>query len=362
MATTAAAMKDTVVGLLAAVMLSLPLTAGAQPPVQVQSRDGASSISFGLLTQAMAQRDFSDNGPSTHDICFRRFRLIGGGKLANKVKLFVDSDTPYMGEHNAQWSMPATYLQDLIVTYEWRTGLMVDTGLLLVPDSYNGTQSAASLLAVGYGAYSFLASAPTHSRVGRDQGVQLRGYLAKNRLEYRAGIFRGAMKVDPEMSPRYVGRIVWHPFGAQTGFFYAGTMHGKKKLLGVGASVDRQEHFSVYSADVFAEWPLRGGAAVTAQADYTRYDGGLTFSSLPRQHTWMAEGSYTGRRRIGAFGQIARQDLVASGRPDAAAFQAGLMYWMKGHRRNVKVGVGRTLKTATPGHTQLLVQSQLFVF
>ena len=101
MATTAAAMKDTVVGLLAAVMLSLPLTAGAQPPVQVQSRDGASSISFGLLTQAMAQRDFSDNGPSTHDICFRRFRLIGGGKLANKVKLFVDSDTPYMGEHNA---------------------------------------------------------------------------------------------------------------------------------------------------------------------------------------------------------------------------------------------------------------------
>lgn len=348
--------------LAAGVALALPLAVQAQTPVQVQSRDGASSISFGVLTQAMAQQDVSDTGVPSVDLCLRRFRLIAGGKLANKVKLFVDTDTPYMGQHNASWTMPATYLQDLIVTYEWRPQLMVDGGLLLVPDSYNGTQSAASLLAIGYGAYSFLSSTPTHSRVGRDQGVQLRGYLAKSRLEYRAGVFRGAMKVNGDMAPRYVGRVAWHPFGAQTGFFYTGTMHGKRKLFGIGASVDRQEHFAAYSADVFGEWPLPNGATLTAQADYTHFDGGRTFLTLPQQHTWMAEGSYTGRSRVGVYGQVARQDVVATGRPDAAVVQGGVVYWVKGHRRNLKAGLGRTMKTGTTSHTQLLVQSQFFVF
>lgn len=347
----------------AAVMAAaLPVSALAQTPVQLQSRDGSSSISFGVLTQALAQQDVSDAGIPSLDLCLRRFRLIAGGKVASKVKLFVDTDTPFMGQHNATWSMPATYLQDLIVTYEWRQQLMVDGGLLLVPDSYNGTQSAASLLAIGYGAYSFQASAPTHSRVGRDQGVQLRGYLAKNRVEYRAGVFRGAMKVNGDMAPRYVGRVVWHPFGAQTAYFYTGTTHGKKTLFGIGASVDRQEHFAAYSADVFGERRLGNGATLTAQADYTHYDGGRTFLTLPQQHTWMAEGSYTARSRVGVFGQVARQDVVATGRPDAAAFQGGVVYWVKGHRRNLKAGIGRTIKTGTTGHTQLLVQSQIFVF
>ncbi len=349
-------------GVLVAAMAAGPAAVSAQTPVQLQTKDGTSAISFGLLTQAMAQRDITDGGPSTHDICLRRFRFIAGGRLANRVKLFVDTDTPFLGEHNATWSVPPTYLQDLIVTVEWRPELQVDAGLLLVPDSYNGTQSAASLMAVGYGPYSFLSSAPTQSRVGRDQGVQLRGYLARNRVEYRAGIFRGAMKTEAGMSPRYAGRLVWHPFGAQTGFFYAGTMHGKRRMLGVGVSVDRQEHFSAVSADVFSEWPLRNGATVTLQADYTRYDGSRTFTTLPRQHTWMAEGSYTGRRRVGVFGQVAHQDIAAFGKADSAAMQAGVLYWLKGHRSNLKCGVGRTLKTGAPAHTQLLVQSQLFIF
>ncbi len=335
--------------------------AEAQTPVQFATPDGTTSISFGVLSQALLQRDTADGLPSTHDICFRRLRFIGGGKLASKVKLFVDSDTPYMGEHNAVWSMPATYLQDLIVTFEFKAAFQVDAGLLLVPGSYNGTQSAASLLAVGYGPYSFLASAPTHSRVGRDQGVQARGYLAKNRLEYRVGAFRGVSKVDASAPLRYVGRVAFHPFGAQTGFFYTGTTQGKKRMLGIGASVDHQDCYTAYTADLFGEWPLRNGDTLTTQADYTHYDGGRTFTQLPRQHTWMVEGSYC-RRRIGGFAQVARQDLVEFGKADSSALQVGMLYWAKGHRRNVKLGIGRTMKDRTPAHTQLLMQSQLFIF
>ena len=347
--------------LAAAVLAASAGSAEAQTPVQFSTPDGSTSISFGVLTQALLQRDTADGVPSTHDLCFRRLRFIGGGKLASRVKLFVDSDTPYMGEHNAVWSMPATFLQDLIVTLEWKTALQVDAGLLLVPGSYNGTQSAASLLAVGYGPYSFLASAPTHSRVGRDQGVQARGYLAKSRLEYRVGAFRGVSKVDPSAPLRYVGRIAFHPFGAQTGFFYTGTTHGKKKMLGIGASVDHQDRYTAYTADLFGEWPLRNGDTLTTQVDFTQYDGGRTFTQLPKQHTFMVEGSYC-RRRIGAFAQVARQDIAEFGRADASALQVGMLYWAKGHRRNVKLGIGRTMKDRTPAHTQVLVQSQLFIF
>ena len=75
----------------------------------------------------------------------------------------------------------------------------------------------------------------------------------------------------------------------------------------------------------------------------------------------MVEGSYC-RRRIGGFAQVARQDVVEFGKADASALQVGMLYWAKGHRRNVKLGIGRTMKDRTPAHTQLLMQSQLFIF
>ena len=47
-------------------------------------------------------------------------------------------------------------------------------------------EEAASLLPIDYGPYTFANSAPTQSSVGRDTGIQARGYLANKRLEYRA--------------------------------------------------------------------------------------------------------------------------------------------------------------------------------
>ena len=364
-APTVAAKKAVARRLTAATVLLLVLwsaSAFAQTPVQVTTRDGKHALSFGVLGQGLLQFDTAAGLPASNDFCFRRLRFIGGGKVANKIRLFVDTDVPYLGEHNTKWSVPPTYLQDLIVTWEASTVFQVDAGLLLVPASYNGTQSAASLLVAGYSPYSFLASTPTHSRVGRDQGVQARGYLAKNHVEYRAGAYRGARKDDASMPFRYVGRVVWYPYGAQTNFFYNGTMHGKRKLVGIGASMDRQAHYASYGADVFGEFPLPSGGTLTVQADYIRYDGNRTFLTLPRQHTWMAEAAYTARSRIGAFAQVAGQNLVSATRPDAGMFQCGALYWVKGHRQNLKVGVGRTYKDHTPTHTQVLIQSQVFIF
>ena len=60
---------------------------------------------------------------------------------------------------------------------------MLDSGLLLTPNSHNSEQGAATLPPVDYGPYSFLHSTPTGSRVGRDYGLQGRGYLSSEHFE-----------------------------------------------------------------------------------------------------------------------------------------------------------------------------------
>jgi len=338
--------------------------ARAQMPIQLKTLNEVVSTSFGVLAQSSFQSDTAPDKDPVIDACFRRLRFIAGGTIAKKVKFFVDSDTAYMGYHGAPgWSIPATILQDLSVTVEARDELSIDVGLLIVPVSYNSTQSAASLLGVGYSPYSFLASTSTHSRVGRDQGVQARGYVAGKHVEYRVGVFRGASKHLDGVPLRYAGRVVWYPFGAQTGLFYTGTLHGQRKLIGIGASYDHQGSYASHAADAFLEWPMRSGDSVTVQADYLRYDGGQSFLQLPRQNTWFVELGYEARRsHIGVFAQLARQDITSPTAADAAAYQSGVIWWVRANKLNVKIGVGRTLKDGSASHTQLVAQTQLFAF
>jgi hypothetical protein len=334
----------------------------AQTPIQLAASDGSTSMTLGVLAQGSFQRDSTTGGNST-DLGFRRLRFIAGGKIKNRLKFFVDSDTPYLGQHNSDWSVPTTFVQDLFVTYQWRDALQVDAGRMLVPGSYNALQSAASLLAIGYSPYSFLASTPTYSRVGRDEGVEARGYVAGKHLEYRVGAFRGISKVDANAPLRYLGRVVWYPLAAQTGFFYAGTSQGRQKMLGVGASLDHEAQYNAHGADVYLEWPLPYGDAVTVQADYTRIDGGLTFAQLPKQDTWLLEGGYVfPRSRFGLFGQFAREDIAAATAADSAALQGGVAYWARAHTLNLKVGLGRTMKDGATSHTQVMMQAQVFLF
>jgi hypothetical protein len=53
---------------------------------------------------------------------------------------------------------------------------------------------------------------------------------------------------------------------ADTGFFYTGTTHGQKKIIGIGASFDRQGNYCANSLDFFLDHPVNNGNAVTVQA------------------------------------------------------------------------------------------------
>ena len=60
---------------------------------------------------------------------------------------------------------------------------------------------------------------------------------------------------------------------AETGFFYAGTYLGKKKILAIGAGFDGQKDFHAYAADAFFDYPLGPGVAPPSSITTTSMAG-----------------------------------------------------------------------------------------
>jgi hypothetical protein len=349
------------------VVSALALLAASAPvraQLEIASKDGKSSIKLGLLAQPQAEWIDTTTGDGTsQDLFVRRLRILMGGKIGDELSFFVETDSPNLGKADAAGKKNADtiFMQDIIVTYTFSKGFMLDSGLLLTPNSHNSEQGATTLLPVDYGPYSFLHSAPTGSRVGRDYGLQGRGYLASDHFEYRLGIFQGAREAGSQNAFRTIGRAVWYPFDAETGFFYTGTNFGKKKILAIGASYDQQEEYKAPAFDVYFDWPV-GNDAVTLQADWIGYDGGTWFTALPEQDAYLFEASYyLHALKLGPYLQYSRRDFAESG-ADERNTQFGLAWWHSNHTFNVKLGYTRLQKDGSKGCDRVVLQCQLFFY
>ncbi len=321
---------------------------------KIAGPDENSYIKLGFLAQGRAQLEdgAEDTNLQNENLYIRRFRILMGGKITDKITFFFETDTPDLGKYTAKTKDSANdiknngsiYLQDFYATYTFADEFMIDGGLILIPVSRNSEQSAASLLAIDYGPYSFLNIAATQSRVGRDYGVQARGYLFDKHFEYRAGVYDGdrdlGRRNNEANSPfRYAWRLVAYFFEPETGFFYTGTTLGKKRILSLGGGMDAQDQYRAYSGDLFWDQPVAGGDAVTVQVNYIYYDGDVTFKTLPAQNDWLYEASYYfGAVKLGPFAQVATQDYVQEKYQDESRYQGGVIYWGSGHNFNLKLG------------------------
>jgi Phosphate-selective porin O and P len=339
----------------------------AEAQWRISSADQKTSLTFGVLAQPQFESVTApDDTDAAKNFFFRRLRFILGGKVTDRVSFFIDTDSPNVGKANAagRKNEDAIFLQDAILTFTVHGSIHIDGGLMFVPASRQSTQSAANLLGVDYGAFAFTHSDPTNSRVGRDYGVQTRGYVANKHLEFRAGVFNGARGAGATAPMRYAVRAVWYPLEAETGFFYQGTALGAKKVVSVGASMDAQDDYKAGSADLYVDHPIAGGRqAVTAQLNYVRYDGGTTFTQLPEQDVWFVEaGWFHKAAKVGPFVQWTTKRFVAAGLADETRLTGGLSYWAEGHRFNIKAGVAQQTKTNAKDRIQFVVQGQVFMF
>ncbi len=347
-------------------MTALGGNASAQWTI-ADAKDKDFNIKVGFLVQPQAEFvETVDDRAWTQNLFIRRVRLILGGSLGKKWSFFIETDAPNLGKANAQGTKDSgnIYVQDAFVTYSHNDAFKADVGMLLIPTSRNHLQSAASLLPVDYGPHTFLESSGQGERVGRDYGVQVRGYPFKQRLEYRLGVFQGVRGAEARNAFRTVGRVAWYPFGADTGFFYTGTFQGQRRVASIGASVDTQRSCETYAVDAFYEQPLNGGQeGFTAQFNWMHFDGGTLVPGLPEHREILVEGGFHfGKGRYGPFVQYAARDLILTNAADEDSFQAGFAWWMKGHQRNLKVSAGQLHIDRQPDRTQVLAQLQIFFY
>jgi hypothetical protein len=340
---------------------------------QTESKDGNASIKLGFLIQPQLELlETVDQQATSTNLFIRRLRLLVGGALGDHWAFFFETDSPNLGKTNPNPAIPVPgakdqgdiYVQDAYVTYSQGMAFKIDAGMIMLPHSRNGTQSAATLLAIDYGPYTFLDSGPGGERVGRDYGVQLRGYPAGQKFEYRLAVSQGVRGDQAKNPLRVTGRGVYYPFGAETGFFYGGTFQGTRRQLGFGGGFDVQEDASIYSADAFFETPLAGARqGLTIQCSWMRYDGGAFLPALPKQDAFLVEAGYhVWNHRLTPFVQYQARNFASTALPGQDTFQAGVAWWMAGHQRNLKFSAGRLHTEGQPDRTQVLAQFQLFYF
>jgi len=233
---------------------------------------------------------------------------------------------------------------------------------MFVPFSRNYLQSAASLLPIDYGAYTYTQSGPTQSSTGRDTGFQAKGYVLSNHLEYRIGAFQGLRDTTSHRAFRYAGRVQYNVLDPEVGFFYTGSYLGKKKIVAVGGAFDVQSDYHGYDVDAFVDHPL-GPGAVTGQFDYNWFDGGTTLRTLPGQHDVLFELGYLIRAmKLTPFLQIAHRDVVDTEAGDEMRASVGVSYWWVGHNANIKAAYGRIAPTGGARQNTFTIQLQAFYF
>lgn len=341
------------------------------PALEWKSEDGKSKFKIGLLGQAQLESidDTVASGDQQQNLFLRRVRLLFNYSLGDKLNVFVETDNPNLGKGDGAGGKNEVdmFIQDFAATWNFSNEFKLDGGMLLTAQSYNHNQSAAALMAIDYGAATFAENTAMKGKVGRDYGLQARGYLANDKFEYRVGVFQGVRGRRPsatagfqENSFRFAGRAMFWIAGVQKGLFYRGTSLGKSKSMAIAASFDTQEDYENFGADFYWDQPLAGGNGFTLQADYNDMDGD-GFVALAAQKVTMVEaGFYHAASKLLPYLHYSSQNLDTGA--DITWTEIGVGRYFRGHNSNLKFAFTRIERDGSPDRDQLRLQWQVFAF
>ncbi|HYU23804.1 MAG TPA: hypothetical protein VEO74_01255 [Thermoanaerobaculia bacterium] len=350
-------------------LLLIPTLASAQATIKVNDNV---NFKFGLLLQAWADSAEIAASPQgyANNLFLRRIRFLIGGQITPTVSFFYETDNPNLGK--APKTLGSGFItQDAFV--EWKAlgatnnSLNIDAGLMLPPLCRNCLESAASLLSLDYGSFSFVESTPTTSSVGRDTGVLAKGYFMKNHLEYRAGVFQGFRRPGSRNAFRGTGRLQYNFWDTEAGYVYPGVYLGNKKILSVGAGADHQNDYRAWSADVFLSLPNPAKNALNGELTVLRFDGGTGFftTPIPRQNDGTIQvGYYLAAQKVMPWARYERQNFSdpVQDPNDNSRWQAGVTWYPNGHNFNVKGAYSHVTPRVGNSTNQYTAQIQYFYY
>jgi hypothetical protein len=385
-----------------------PMVPAAQGPLKIETPN-KSTIKFGLLLQPQLQasqaRFPAGAGPSgySNDLFIRRTRILVGGTLFGVLDYFVDTDYPNlflqnapvtdamgMTTPNALKNTPGMNIQDAFITWKLLGDMVkIDAGYMLPPLAHNAVQGATTLYGWDYFFYTFrsgnafgtqppaagvLAPPVPQSPVGRDAGFELRGLVGGGIVEYRLGLFQGLRQVATATDVRArnmfrtTGRVQVNLMDPETGFFYAGSYLGTKKILSLGGSFDFQDTgstsaYKYFAGDVFVDLPLGRAGVITGQVNVAHWDGGtVPLVAVPKSTAIMGEvGFLIAAARLSPI--IRAEHLWVTNANDDTYLGGGLAFWPYGHNSNLKAFfTNHKVQNAANSGNQFNLQWQLYFF
>lgn len=364
------------------------------------------SIQVGAIVHmfASAQQDgFSDPGtanPSSYSRGFTlyRARVLVGGQLSKKGSFFMETELPSAiggpnpdGTKNVKVS---PIILDAQYQYNFSNAFQIIAGQQLVSNNRNGLQGAAALMANDFSffqyPYNLFANSPLQGNFGRDLGINTRGFLANDHLEYRVGAFTGR-NVDGKGPLRFVGRFAYNFLDREKDYYYAGTNLGQGKTFTWAAGFDAQASYYNLSTDVFLDHPLGDAGSITLNGAFQYMTGGTntasqySFASLiPAQTVQFLElGYYFKAAKIQPW--IKWENEAVSAKPEqtkgistdvfnkansSSVFGGGLNYFFNGLGTNLRLSyITRTYNVADQlndyshkTYGQVWLQLQFFIF
>jgi hypothetical protein len=355
----------------ALLLLLAPLAAQAQVVVKVND---TVNFRFGLQLQGWADWTEDPNSEGySQNMFLRRIRAQILATVAPGVSIFYQTDNPRAGNAGADGNKiinTGFLTQDAFV--EWKICadmIMLDAGLYLVPTNRNGLTSTASFLALDIGTWALQGNGIMKGNGGRDYGAGFHGYLLDDKLEYRIAAFDGNRNpTTPQPAPlgpeagsrnpyRFAGRLQYDFFDSEKGdntagkYVYAGTLRGTKKILAVGAWGDGQGDYKAYGGDIFFDYPIVGKDALTAEFDYSHFEGGNDFPTLAKQDDVYAEaGWFFDAVKLQPFARY--ENLNFSKETDKPKnqqrFMAGLNYYIYGQNLKLTAAWERIVPKTQP--------------
>ena len=264
-----------------------------------------------------------------------------GGQVAKNVSFFMDTENANLGK--APKALGTGFqLLDAYGSWDIAPEFAIQGGLILIPLCRDCNSSAAALLGLDYGLWSFQESAPTQSSIGRDTGFQLKGLLLDKHLEYRIGAYSGFRQTNAKNSFRYAGRLQYNVFDVEVAQFYTTQYFATKKILAIGAGFDTQSSYNSFAGDIMLNLPVGKKNAFTFQGDFIRYDGSTFFTAagIRKQNVFFAEaGFYICELKLEPFAVYQQQEYLNS--PDKVlnkrSYQAGLGFYPFGNNLNFKL-------------------------
>ena len=350
-----------------AITALVPAAAFAQ--LQINANEDV-NIKFGFQGQFWADwmQDANTTAPQGYqqNLYLRRVRFLAGGQLAKDVTFFFETDDPNVGK-TPKAAGAGFIVQDAFLEWKIRNFLRLDGGLMLIPFSHQTLQSTLSYYTVDISPLATPANAATQSSVLRDLGFQFRGFLAKDKLQYRVGAFSGERDANARNSLRAAGYVQYNFWGKDLGYTLLGTALGKQKTLAVDAGFDRQGAYRGFSANMAANIPVRGGDEIGGQIQYFKYDGRTKFPTIANQNDYLVELDYYSKAlKIQPFGKFETQRFVdvAQVKNDVLRSGTGFNYYVRGQNLKLTAQWFRALPVNSPNKpsNEFVVQMQVFYF